>query len=94
LSQKFGLGTGEWFSNHIEWTNDAEVFWKILLSALREGELPSDVIGIEVYILRENLLKLKVLIKNWNNEETEKIGESLWKLGLRCSLQVKIQNNY
>jgi hypothetical protein len=92
LSQKFGLGTGEWFS-HIEWT-DVELFWKILFSALKEGNLPSDVIGIEVYVLGENLIKLKVLIKNWNNEGTEKIGESLWKLGLRCKLQVKIQNNY
>jgi hypothetical protein len=85
LSQKFGLGTGEWFS-HIEWTDDANVFWKILLNALKEGNLPSDVIGIEVNVLGENLIKLKVLIKNWNNEGTEKIGESLWKLGLRCKL--------
>jgi hypothetical protein len=92
LSQKLGLGTGEWFS-HIEWT-DVEAYWTILLSALQEGKLPRDVLGIEIKVVRENLINLKVLVKNWNNEGTEKIGESLWKLGLRCNLQVKIYRKY
>ncbi len=88
MSQTVGLTQGEWFTNRIKW-KEAKVAWKILLSALKEDKLPSDVFGLEIVVLDEtNLVILKVLVKDWN-EGTKEIGNSLWQLGIRTNVQVQ-----
>jgi hypothetical protein len=83
LSQELELTTGEWFSQNVEWSD-------LLIGALQTETLHSDVYGFEFKVQPDRLATLNVLVRHW----TEEVGESLWNLGLRCKLQVKLSKQY
>jgi hypothetical protein len=85
LSQELELTTGEWFSQNVEWS-DAGIYYYLLIGALLSETLHSDVYGFECKVQPDRLATLSVLVRHW----TEEVGESLWILGLRCKLQVKL----